>query len=592
MSNSMKNLVIAIVIVLSAAASLAQENLSESIEVRVVNVDVVVRDRAGKPVTGLTKDAFEIYENGEKRAITNLYEVAGAPGAAPAAAKATTPAEPAQAGTEAPVEIRPRNIVMFIDNYSLEPFRRDKVLQSLRKLVDEQLRPQDQVMIVLCTQQLKVITPFTSDKKVIEAGIASVGKTAGAGLNRTSELALIKTRITEFIDSHKDNLAEAAAADAKPGGGNRPVFFEWKDFFSKSLSVADAYVEEEILSSRNTLTALGQVAASLAGLEGKNVIIFAGAHLPEHPGAELYLWLYNAFSPYLATASMTTEAINGKAGSMQHYSIEEAANQASANNVALYIIDAADARDIASAEHAMPVDKAEQFATFTNTAMAYQTLARISGGLALTNSDNFDSAFQSLAADLNSYYSLGFKPANTTTTTLGRIVVKMKNREYRFRARETYLAKPPVVVMSGAMNGPTTDGMETRVIANLYNADPHNTWDVQVNAGAPEKEGDQYKVPFVVTFAPTITLTPQGTNLAGNFTVYVVVGSGSATSKVIRNAHTINVPSDAEDDFREKKNLTYKAAILMTPGENILSVGLVDQASNKAGFARAKVTIP
>jgi hypothetical protein len=52
------------------------------------------------------------------------------------------------------------------------------------------------------------------------------------------------------------------------------------------------------------------------------------------------------------------------------------------------------------------------------------------------------------------------------------------------------------------------------------------------------------------------------------------------------NAHAVKVPSDAEDDFREKK-LTYKAVILMTPGENTLSVGIVDQASKNAGFARA-----
>ena len=88
-----------------------------------------------------------------------------------------------------------------------------------------------------------------------------------------------------------------------------------------------------------------------------------------------------------------------------------------------------------SAEATAPVDRAEQFLTFTNTAMAYQTLARISGGLALTNTSNFDSAFQTLADDLNSYYSLGFKPSDTTAPGLRKIVVKMKNPEYRFRAR-------------------------------------------------------------------------------------------------------------------------------------------------------------
>jgi hypothetical protein len=273
---------------------------------------------------------------------------------------------------------------------------------------------------------------------------------------------------------------------------------------------------------------------------------------------------------------------------MQHYSIEEAAKQASANNVALYIIDAADARDAVSAETNTPVDKMEQFTSFTNTAVAYQTLARISGGLALTNSDNFDSAFQSLAADLNSYYSLGFKPLNSTGSTgntsdaLRKIVVKMKNPEYRFRARETYLPKAP---------SPAQDEMSSRVIANIYTLDSHNSWEVHLKPGTPEKDGAEYRVPFELSFAPTITLLPKDADLVGNFAVYVVVGNGSGTSQVSRNTHAVKVPTDAEDDFREKP-MIYKAVILMTPGENTLSVGIVDQASNNAGFARAKVVVP
>src|SRR5438270_12151954 len=114
----MKRLIIASLIAFTAAASLAQQ-AAESIEVRVVNVDVVVRDRAGKPVTGLTKNDFQIFENGQPREITNLYEVrapaaAATPAAKPPVAEATPP-------TATPVEMRPRNIIMFIDNYSLPP---------------------------------------------------------------------------------------------------------------------------------------------------------------------------------------------------------------------------------------------------------------------------------------------------------------------------------------------------------------------------------------------------------------------------------------------------------------------------------------
>ena len=53
----------------------AQPKLVESIDVRVIDVDVIVTDRKGNPVTGLTKDDFDVYENGTKKVITNFYEV-------------------------------------------------------------------------------------------------------------------------------------------------------------------------------------------------------------------------------------------------------------------------------------------------------------------------------------------------------------------------------------------------------------------------------------------------------------------------------------------------------------------------------------
>lgn len=157
----------------------------------------------------------------------------------------------------------------------------------------------------------------------------------------------------------------------------------------------------------------------------------------------------------------------------------------------------------------------------------------------------------------------------------------MKNPAYRFRARETYTPKVAQI----------QDELSTRLIANIYNADARSTWPVDVKPGIPEKVGNEYHVPFEVSFAPEITLLPEGDNLAGKIAVYVVVGNGSGTSAVVKNFHAVKVPVDAEEDFREKR-MTYKAVITMTPGENTLSVAIVDQATNTAGFGRAKVVIP
>src|SRR5215212_12086756 len=53
------------------------QDLGEIVNVNVVNLDVYVNDKSGKRIQGLTKDDFEIYENGKKMGITNFYAVEG-----------------------------------------------------------------------------------------------------------------------------------------------------------------------------------------------------------------------------------------------------------------------------------------------------------------------------------------------------------------------------------------------------------------------------------------------------------------------------------------------------------------------------------
>src|SRR6059058_5308998 len=74
---------ILVLLTLAATSLTAQQQpnqlpkLAESIDVKVINVDVVVTDKKGNPITGLTKDDFELYENGQPKVISNFYEVEG-----------------------------------------------------------------------------------------------------------------------------------------------------------------------------------------------------------------------------------------------------------------------------------------------------------------------------------------------------------------------------------------------------------------------------------------------------------------------------------------------------------------------------------
>ena len=91
-----------------------QTQFGATVEVRVVNIDVVVTDKAGHRVPGLTKDHFEILEDGKRQTITNFYE----------AALATTP--------EGATLARPRRFIIFVDNDSLAPAARKQYFAALR----------------------------------------------------------------------------------------------------------------------------------------------------------------------------------------------------------------------------------------------------------------------------------------------------------------------------------------------------------------------------------------------------------------------------------------------------------------------------
>jgi VWFA-related protein len=556
----MRPIALSLLAVLTTLPFAAQEKLVETIEVRVVNIDVVVTDRTGKPVTGLTKDDFEILDNGVRQPITNLYEVrpenpnetlnvAGAlePNATPPAAAA-------------PAEMRLRRLALFIDNSSLPVVQRTKVLKALDKFINDQMRPGDEATIVTWNPGLKIVTPFTSDRKELQAGIASVSVRANAGASdMTQHQDSVKRECNELI---------GIARDGK--------YLTMSQAWDQCKAEVNSYGEEMAHNAKNVLEGMRLTSTTLAGLGGKKVMVIAGAHLPERPGLELYMWAAAAFQPYMKGVNQM-QALAETSHNLQTFAIDKFAHQANADGVTVYVIDAADSRDFTSAEASMQTDTTEQFAAFTNTAAAYQTIARVTGGM-MVNSSNFDAAFDIVGKDLGSYYSLGYKPSGDAKLVKDhKIVVNAKNSAYRVRTRQSYAPKS------------SEEQIDDRVVANIYHSGVHSEWPIKISAGTPEKEGDRFRIPVQITIPATVTLLPQENQLVGGFSVYIAVGTdGGAMSKVSKAEQPIKIPASAENDLRSKP-MTYDLSIVVRPGESTLSIGVVDQISSTSGFARTKI---
>src|SRR6185436_12993530 len=122
----------------------AGEELSvfgESIDVRVVNVEVVVTDRSGTRVTDLKPGDFRLKVDGKEVPISFFTEVREGVSAAPAAGEAQ-PAGPVEPGSAIGT-----SYLVFIDDYFSTEVRRNEVLASLKSDISR-LGPQDRMAIV------------------------------------------------------------------------------------------------------------------------------------------------------------------------------------------------------------------------------------------------------------------------------------------------------------------------------------------------------------------------------------------------------------------------------------------------------------
>ena len=536
----------------SAAAASAQ--FVESIEVRVTNVDVVVTDPNGNPVEGLTKDDFEVLEDGKPQTISNFYEIR-----APRIS-ATEQAVPAPA-EEPGADSRRRRVLVFIDNYSIHPFKRSEVFKALDQHLAQIVRDGDEAMVVSWDNSLRVATPFTSDLDTVRTALSAIEK-RGTGTSVQNARQMAKTKVQAVLDAQQQR-------------GRRGMRGSPMSNYDEVASVIRAYAAEVAQTTKLLIAALRTMVAMMGGTEGKKVVIYAGAHLPENPALEMYAWLLQKTGTDIDSASQVPFSEAARLSLSQN--LREIARTANASGVTMYMIDTADPDGYTESNEL--VDPATAFAEFTNTASTFQMLARSTGGMAITGSRNFELAVRTVANDLASYYSLGYRTSDAAAGA-HKVTVRTKDRSYKVRSRSSVVAK------SG--DETTSD----RVLANIYSQTSAQDFKVTVSSGAPKRESrGVYRVPVTITMPSTLTLLREGNDLVGGFDVFIAVGDQTgATSDVTKIPQPVRIPASAEAQLRSQP-ITWRTEVLVRRGESRLSAVVVDRLSNESGSAQLKLDL-
>ena len=486
--------------------------------------------------------------NGTPKAITNFYEVQGdvaknIVGETPAPEPATT------AKKEIPDNLK-RRIIFYIDNLSLSPFNRNRVFKEMKDFVRKAMRPGDEAMIATYNRSMKVRLPFTRDIAQIDSMLDSLSRESGLGIANRSERRTVEDQIR---DSRSYNEAIAAART-----------------YASS-------VEHDL---RQGVASLNALMSTLAGVEGKKILVLTSEGFPMQPGREMFYFVDDMVREkgWNQVGSTMLEGMTFDGTNL----IQGIAKSANANGITMYTVHAAGLTGGMenSAEYARPTSSSVSHAASTNTTESMQLMADTTGGLASVQSNNFTAAFDRILGDLESYYSLGYRAAGTDRVDRQRYLqVKVKNKDYRVRARQTFVEKSVFAEMSD------------RVVANLLYRTKENALGILARVGSPlPTEDGYYQVPIDIQIPmQSLTFLPQGDEFVGGFDIYVVVANkDNDMSDVARKQHQIRL-TKAQNDALQGKFYTYTLELLMERGLNKISIGVVDQISNTSGFAREQI---
>ncbi|MBV9493715.1 MAG: VWA domain-containing protein [Acidobacteria bacterium] len=526
--------------------------LVETIDVKVIGVDVVVTDKKGNIIKGLTKDDFEIYENNRAVPITNFYEVdgpktrGGGPAVEPEPQPTTAAATPTR--QEIPDNLK-RRIIFYIDNLSMAPFNRNRVFSQMKEFVKTSMRPGDEAMIATFNRSMKVRVPFTKDPVQIQQTLDVIAGESALGLSNRSERKDVEDRIRDAQD------------------------------YTSALASARTYASSVEHDLRTSVASINALMGTLAGVEGKKILVLTSEGFPMQPGREMFYFIDDvAKEKGWSQGSTMLEGMSFDAHSL----IQDVAKTANANNITMYTIHAAglSAGNEMSAENDRPVSFQVSQAALSNTTDSMLMMADMTGGLASTQTNNFKEAFNKINRDLDSYYSLGYRGSFERVDRQKNLEVKIKNKNYVARARTSFVEKSTFAEMSD------------RVIANLLYKTKENDLKILVKANPPRPaDDDLFRVPIEVQIPmESLTFLPQGENgYAGGFDVYVVVGDRNGDmSDVNRQSHQIHIDAD-KLAATKGKYYSYELELLMERGLNKISIGVVDEISNTSGFAREQI---
>ena len=547
----------------------------DSIDVQVVEVDVVVTDRKGRPVKGLKREDFELYVDGRPAEITNFYESAIYVEEQPGRRKKERPIVHTEAAPGTADE-GPLTVVFYLDDLNIFPSHRTRLLRRLEAAVGPWRSMDASFMLARFVDRLQVLVPPTADLNAIVEGAASVPKGStraiqnGDGARRFAIRSLIDSdefcRMTPYCRPCEDNWGEL-------------------------LSLARQYADNQATNTAIAVDGLADLVTTLSGVPGKKAVVYITDGLPQRPGISVLDFLGNELCRDLRpTANSETMA------EMVQYDESRRFNRisahANANRVTFYGVDAAGVR---GASPDISLDNPSRAPSFrnvglrsTNAQSGLYLLANETGGKALINANDLSILLDDMTGQLSASYSLGFVPGERKLGEVRQIDVLLTpgaDKGRRIEYRRTYRDKS------------LDERLAERLLSVAYLGNPENPLEAKLDFGPTkllEKKTHELTVGVSVPAESVVTLPGKdgvSADASTRLRLWMVAVEDEKGARTTVRQKTIAVGGETgvaavDGSYR------VEVAMNLPEGGFQVAVGVRDETTGVTSLIRQPVTVP
>jgi VWFA-related protein len=526
-----------------------------------VLVNVVVRDKNGAVVRGLTRDDFSISEDDKPQTVTSFdFEEldgpvraddvqaspaqgntilsapdhaartnAGSANAAAPDARASTERRPADATPAAKVDMHGRRlIVLFFDLSSMQPEEVKRAVDSAHDYVDKKLSPADLIAIASFSTSLQIDQDFTADREQLGEAIDAFGGVNAAG----------------FEDGGNGDPEDT------PDNGN-------------AFTADDT--EFNIFNTDRRLDALQTLSDELSGIEQKKSVIYFSSGMSQQ-------------------------------GTDNQVQLRRTVDRANRANVSIYAADMRGLQAMVPGGDATQGSRRgtstfsgastrNQFSSLAATQDTLTTMAEDTGGRAFFDSNSFGAVFDRVVNDTSAYYVLGYSSSNPARDgRFRRIKVRLKRTDLKLEYRSGYYA-PRDFAHS------TKDDREQQLQDQLLSDLSSTDLSAFVSTSYFRLADNRYFIPLSVV-VPGYQIPITKTTAKDKATVDVLgVVRDDQRRPVGRIRDTVRLATDAADDLK-RKTVQYETGFEMPPGKYHVKIVVRENQDGAFGSYETDIVVP